>query len=234
MSSFVSDLSAELRAQYPFKTELHAHTNPASDCSEISPEEAVRLYRGLGYSAICITNHMDTGLYCTLEEWTEDYYRAKAEGEKLGLDVIFGVEVRLDNDGNHYQLIGITPEEIPEVFKTLNLPIAEFSRLWRGEGRLFNYAHPHRGKNTLADYSLFDSIEAFNVHPDSNSRVAVTSREGREFGIPLTAGTDFHHPTHEGLSALRSRFAPKTGGDIASILRSGDYVLEIGGSIVIP
>ena len=50
-----------------------------------------------------------------------------------------------------------------------------------------------------------------------------------------TIGTDFHHPGHQGLCALRVKEMPQTSFDIAAILRSGDYVFEIGGdTIVLP
>lgn len=234
MNGCVSALSAGLRKAYPFKTELHAHTFPASKCSSVSPEELCRKYAGLGYSALCVTNHFSSGMKPSVAEWLSDLERAAAEGERLGLTVIPGVEVRLDNDGNHYLLYGVDPEDMPEVFGSLGLSIREFSEKWRGEGRFFCHAHPFRPGLTHADFSLFDGVEAFNVHPDENSRVALAAETARRLPIRLTAGTDCHEYGHGGLSALRSAFAPKTGSDIAGILKSGDYLLEIGGSIIIP
>lgn len=51
--------------------------------------------------------------------------------------------------------------------------------------------------------------------------------------IPTT-GTDFHHPGHEGMSALLTQTEIQTSKDIVDVLRSGDYIFEIGGSILMP
>ena len=40
-----------------FKTELHAHTKPASSCSDILPEELVDIYEKNGYTSVTVTNH---------------------------------------------------------------------------------------------------------------------------------------------------------------------------------
>ena len=34
--------------QYPYRIELHAHTTPASSCSNLKPEELVQLYHEKG------------------------------------------------------------------------------------------------------------------------------------------------------------------------------------------
>ncbi len=47
----------KLLSQYKYRIELHAHTSPASACSEISPKEMVRIYKNLDYDAVTITNH---------------------------------------------------------------------------------------------------------------------------------------------------------------------------------
>ena len=51
------DLKSKLLKQYKYRIELHAHTSPASGCSEITPKEMVDTYKSLGYDAVTITNH---------------------------------------------------------------------------------------------------------------------------------------------------------------------------------
>ena len=49
------------------------------------------------------------------------------------------------------------------------------------------------------------------------------------------AGGDCHDRGDQGLTALRTRVLPKDSFEIAQILKSGDYVFEIGGgSLWIP
>lgn len=60
--------------------DLHVHTN-ISDGSE-SPEETVRYANSLGLSAIAITDHDTVG----------GVIRAQTEGQKLGIEVVSGIE----------------------------------------------------------------------------------------------------------------------------------------------
>ena len=83
---------------------------------------------------------------------------------------------------------------------------------------------------------LLDGIEVFNMHPHHNSRVAQTAQYAAAVPFAIkTVGTDYHHATHEALSALRAKQMPENSFDIAAVLRSGEYVFEIGGdTIVLP
>lgn len=233
MNKEIKDIAFSLYSQFPYKVELHAHTNPASSCSDIPPEEVVSIYSDLGYSAVCITNHLARGRGDD-GKWLDDYFRAKEQGDKLGIHVILGAELRFRPNDNDFLLYGITPEDYPEICSMLDMSIEEFSAGYRRNDRFFVAAHPRR--NGLADLSfdLFDGIEAFNIHPNHNSRVALTARQARESDKIITVGTDFHHHGHEGLSATLCRRVPETSADIVELLRSEDYLFEIGGSIVIP
>ena len=39
------ELKKLIEEAYPYRTELHAHTKPVSTCSDVPPEEAVRLIK---------------------------------------------------------------------------------------------------------------------------------------------------------------------------------------------
>ena len=53
----VNKLKEKLVKKYRYRTELHAHTSPASPCSEISPEEMAKTYHEKGYDAVVVANH---------------------------------------------------------------------------------------------------------------------------------------------------------------------------------
>lgn len=76
------------------KIDLHVHTN-FSDGSE-TPESTVRHASDLGISAIAITDH-DT---------TEAIKRAQAEGEKLGIEVVAGIELCCGWHGKEIHMLG--------------------------------------------------------------------------------------------------------------------------------
>lgn len=51
----------------------------------------------------------------------------------------------------------------------------------------------------------------------------------------VTAGSDLHYPDkgHSGTSAMRTTVLPKDSFELAQIMKSGDYLLEIGNNIIL-
>lgn len=86
------------------KLEMHAHDCEVSQCAVITAKDLVDGYKDAGYDGIVITNHFDQItlhiLGATPEEQWKAYMRgyelAKEEGERVGLTVILGMEVRLN------------------------------------------------------------------------------------------------------------------------------------------
>lgn len=83
-----------------YKYQLHTHSSPASHCSKTSPEDFAHAILKGGYTGCVLTNHFlhgNTGIESFIswkafaEEYREDYYRMKAVGDKIGIDVLFGV-----------------------------------------------------------------------------------------------------------------------------------------------
>ena len=226
--------------KYQYKTELHLHTSPASSCSEIPPELAVELYADLGYHSIVICNHFYDGMrfredkrQC-IDAYLADYDLAVEAGEKYGVNVILGCEIRFTENVNDYLLFGIDRDFLDFAYESLDMGIEEFSKQFRDDGQLLIQAHPFRNGMTEVAPEYLDGIETFNMHPGHNSRVAFASKYAKKHNLIPTAGTDFHHPGHEGMAALLTQTEIKTSCDIVDVLRSGDYIFEIGGSILLP
>ena len=103
---------------------------------------------------------------------------------------------------------------------------------------VFLQAHPFRDGMVLADPTILDGIEVFNLHPNHNSRVGIAALYAKENNFPvITAGSDFHHKDrkHEGVAALRARYLPEDSFGLASLLKSGDYLFEAGrNNLIIP
>ena len=226
--------------KYTFKTELHAHTKPASGCSEIYPEELVENYARLGYSGVVISNHFYSGMRYygnkekCLNAYLADFDKAVQVGNKLGIHVILGCEIRFAENINDYLLFGIDREFLKAAYAYLDKDLAAFSKDFRREDRVLLQAHPFRQGMALADPDYIDGIETFNVHPGHNSRVAVAARYAQEHSFIVSAGTDYHHHGHEGLAGIRTKTELKTSQEVAQVLRSRDYLLDVGGNIVLP
>lgn len=57
----------------------------------------------------------------------------------------------------------------------------------------------------------------------------------KEAKLPiLVGGSDLHHAGGEGSCLLRTKERPENAAALIAILKSGEYALQIGGSIVLP
>lgn len=230
--------------EYPYRIELHAHTKGISPCSEISPEEMAETYYQKGYDAVVITNHFISELLKgeTKEEKLDWYFsgyeETKYAAKKYGLKVFLGAELRFTENHNDYLLYGVDKEILSTCYDYFEKGIESFRNEVKLEKSVFIQAHPFRDGMELVDPTLLDGIEAFNMHPGHNSRIGIATRYAAENNLKIkTTGSDFHHPNrgHEAVSALRTKIMPENSFDIAKILRSGDYILELGeNSILLP
>ena len=237
-----SDIKKQLLSLYKYRIEMHAHTSPASPCSQIPPEKMVRIYSGLGYDAVVITNHFIFELLNKLPKkeavkaYLEDYQKAVRESEKYNIKILLGAEIRFTENINDYLLYGVDENILNMVYDYLPRGIKAFRNELKLDKSVFIQAHPFRDGMKRVDPALLDGIETFNLHPGHNSRVAIAQRYASTNNFKITtAGSDFHHPDrgHEGISALRTKKLPGDSFELAEILKSGDYIFEIGASAVV-
>ena len=230
----------KLLSAYCYKIELHAHSAPASSCSELPPRELLTRLKNEHYDAVVLTNHFNRhcsyfGADDPVGACLTDFHEAKEIGKELGITVLLGAEYRFDENDNDYLVLGIDEAFLRATLNELSLTAKEFYHKHKNEDILFLQAHPFRKGMTLADPADVDGIEAYNMHPGHNSRITMAARYATEHGFPVvTVGTDLHHPGHEGAAALRARILPKTGKDLVALLRSRDYIFEIGGHPLLP
>lgn len=244
MEVFQSSVKHQLLEQYPYRIEMHAHTSPASPCSQILPEEMVTTYSRLGYHAVAITNHFSYDLFGNLtkeeaiEQYLKDFKAAYAAAKNYGLKILLGAEIRFVENMNDYLLYGVDREVLDRVYEYLLKGLSVFRREVSLSKSVLLQAHPFRDGMERAEPELLDGMETLNLHPGHNSRVGMAARYAQQHKLSLTiAGSDFHHPNrgHEGCAAVRAKVLPEDSYSLAKILRSGDYIMEIGSShIVLP
>ena len=228
-------------AQYKYKIELHCHTSPASPCADFSPEDVIATYKELGYDGVVITNHYNldnSTAYPTeeayLDTFFDDYARACKAGEALGITVCFGLELRFPENFNDYLVYGIDPEEARKLFPYVrDGSFEDFRKNYKGDYVLVQ-AHPYRDHMIPADKALLDGVELMNLHPNHNSRIGITAKMAREIDGIVTSGSDFHHPGQAGLGGMFTKVLPRDTKAVRDILRSGDYLLNLGGYPAIP
>ncbi len=241
-----AEFKKQLSETYKYRIELHAHTSPVSRCSQIEPEKMAKIYSEKNYDGIVITNHFtndevelfELNKEDYIKRYINDYEETKLHGEKHGLKVYLGAEIRFTENSNDYLLYGVDTDILSKCFDYLKKGIEKFRKEVKLADTLFVQAHPFRNNMTQIDPALLDGMEIFNMHPGHNSRIGICTRYAFDNNIPvMTVGSDFHHPDigHEAVSALRTKTLPADSFELAKILKSGDYLFEIGEhSIVIP
>lgn len=226
--------------EYIFKTELHTHSSPASICSEIPPEKLVEIYKARGYDSVAVTNHFSVvGLSAEngneyFDRFLNDYFRCCECGEKAGLNIIFGAEIRFSENSNDYLIYGISPGDMEEIRSLLPYGIDNFYREFKNDKNIIIQAHPFRDRLERAKPESLDGIEVFNMHPNHNSRVAFAANYARENKLIPICGTDFHHPGQECLSAIYSKEKITDSYQLARVIKSQEYIMEIGGFKFLP
>lgn len=223
--------------EYKYTSELHAHTNPVSKCSEFAPEAVVKTYADAGVDSIVITNHMSP-LYFgkggrDAEFYLDDYHRAKAAGEALGINVILGVEICFEEVYSDYLVYGISENDIEKMISYVPRNIAEFYRDLKNDKNVILQAHPFRSRS-IPSAEHIDGIESFNLHPGHNSGPGFSTKFAKENGLLVCAGSDYHHPGHEALCLVRSKYPLRDSYDVAELIKSKDLLFDLSGHIVFP
>lgn len=134
------------------RLEMHAHDCEVSPCAVIKAKELVDGYKEAGYDGIVITNHFDKGIMHLWGETTEEHYQtylrgyelAKEEGERVGLRVILGMEIRLECGPEDYLVYGVTKDFIREHMDICGCSLQELYEICEENGCVLIQAHPFR------------------------------------------------------------------------------------------
>ncbi len=242
MKHKLPDAVREYLAAYKYKIELHAHTYPASGCSRLSPSELIAALKKENYDAVVITNHLfyDHGEYRKsenpIETYLKDFYEAKKEGEKQGIKVLLGSEFRFLENENDYLVFGVDKEFLEKTLHRADLTLKSFYEEFHdADDLLIIQAHPRRKNGVIMSMEYLDGLEIMNMHPGHNSLQGITAKYAAENNVPIViAGTDLHHKGHEGVAAIKTRILPENEKELIEILRSGDFIFDIGGYPMLP
>ena len=186
----------------PFLYETHMHTCQGSACGKATGKEQARAYLEAGYTGIIITDHFFHGNTAVERRlpWEEridlfwkGYEDAKAEGDRIGLDVFFGLEQNFA--GDEYLIYGLD-----KAYMKAHPEMEHWTRRQQLEevhkaGGCVIQAHPFRMRHYMDRIRLglrfCDGIEAANAgnQPLDDARAW---RFGQEYGLVMTAGSDNH------------------------------------------
>lgn len=233
---FKEKMHMQIAEKYPYRIELHAHTSPASGCSQVKPEDVVTVFHNAGYDGIAITNHFyprpdEDGF---LEIYRNDFLKALQTGEKLGIKVYLGAELRFPNQNdNDYLIFGFELSQLEEMYSYTETSLETFVKNFKTDDMFLLQAHPFRNNMMRGFEQYLDGFEVFNMHPNHNSRVALAAKYATENGKIATAGTDYHHIGHDNLCATRTAILPQNSHELVTLLKSKDFIYEIAGKLVL-
>lgn len=221
-----------------YKYELHTHTSECDRAARMPAAEIVRNYHAAGYDGIVITDHYfwmfeerwfpeelaGTDHRGYIERWLLGYRNARAEGERLGMTVLPGAEVRLDGQINDYLIYGVDEEffyNAPRLYRCKSLQ--ELIALVPPDACVVQ-AHPFRDDMTVIDPTPLWGLEGFNGgNPQFRNELAKTY--AAHYGKPLTSGSDFHGLNRFAAGGIQTERRIRTPHDLTEVLRSGAYSL---------
>ena len=230
----------QLIDQYPYKTELHAHSFPVSACGRFSPREVVDIYADVGCDTLVLTNHLTEHHTTVMGEkdvaqyYLSAYYEALDAASSKNINVALGVEIRFKGTSNDYLVYGICPEDIEVMASLVQTDAHTFYREFKNERNVIIHAHPFRGSAEPTPLGAVDGVETFNTHVGHNSRIAYACRFAREHGLLVTGGSDFHEPGRHATCLVRTKNILRDSYDVAKAIKSRDILFDVFGHIVVP
>ena len=196
-----------------FRYDTHLHTSEGSACGRSTGAEMARAYAEAGYTGIIVTDHFfygNTAVDRSLpwSEWVELYClgfeHAKAEGDRLGLQVFFGWESNYQ--ATEFLVYGLDKQWLLAHPEIKDATIPEQLVLAHEGGGMISHAHPYRQAPYIKEIRLFpeyvDAVEGVNAthtsdtsaqkHPEYNEQALAYAKQ---YNLPLTAGSDQHSAT---------------------------------------
>ena len=220
------------------KYEMHVHTAECDICVALQAKDIVRMYQQRGYSGLVITDHyfamsfdwfredLTEGTHREfIDRWLRGYREAKKEGDKIGMTVLLGAEVRFDGPNiNDYLVYGIDEDFLYRSPLLNRLSGLQELLSILPENACVVQAHPFRDNMTVQSPDLLFGIEVNNggTEPFRNE---MARSFAAHYGKPMLSGSDFHHPDHLARGGIITDADIQTEQDLVRVLRSGNYEL---------
>lgn len=219
-----------------FRFDTHVHTSQVSPCGHVTAEETVRLYHEAGYAGLCITDHYAGYFFDALSElpWNEavdryltGYRQAKETGDRLGMVILPGCELRLDGGCNEFLLFGFR-EALFYQYPHLNAcSIGQLHELAVKENFLVFQAHPFRPGMVPQPPEYLDGVEGINGNPRHNSHNELAQAYAREHGLRISAGSDCHEIEDVGRSGIITEDRVRTLDELKTALMGKAELISV-------
>lgn len=219
-----------------FKIETHLHTCHSSACGQMTAREIVDAYLEAGYSGLILTDHysrdtfrhlnVDTrGSQDKLAAFLTGYHELVRIGQKQGLKIYRGAEVRFDGSWNDYLLYGYSDDLLRDPEAVFSMGVERFYELVKADGALLVHAHPYRNGGEPTTPMALDGVEVLNTNQHHDNRNGLALTFARQHGLLKTSGSDCHYPLHVGLGGILVDELPENDAELVALLRSRKYAL---------
>ena len=217
------------------KTETHLHTGESSCCGDVPAAELIRLYKEAGYSTVFVTDHYTEEWFGPhegnaqafqgkVDHFLFGYRLAKEEGEKIGVTVLLGAELKFGTDDkNDYLIYNITEDTIKD--RLYRMTPESFFEYANERGILVIAAHPFRALRRPVPHAVH-GLEVINANPrhsfDMQNDVAQKFAEQNPH-LLRTGGSDTHELPDVACGGIETEFKISSAKDYENVLRSGNY-----------
>ena len=195
-----------------YRYELHCHTVETSTCGKWSAADMVARYHEHGYTGICVTDHLHSKFLnqiphggdwqICVDAFMKGYQATKAAADALGMDTLFGIEIRFEEDHDkEYLLYGVDEQWLRENLWLCDMGHKTFYEKFHKDVLIIQ-AHPYRDNNGVFLDSVH-GVEVVNRHPRSQNRNALTQELARENPwLYRLCGSDAHRFGDEARAAV--------------------------------
>lgn len=237
---------------------MHLHTSEASKCAVSTGAEMARAHKEAGYTGIVVTNHAWGGNTCVdrhlpYTEWVKEYskgfYAAREEGDKIELDVFFGLESGFN--GTEFLIYGLTPDWLLNHPQLWDADIEHQYDIVKSSGGVVMHAHPFRKEFYIPKVRLFpefvDGVEIANATHSSPLSKSHNNSEWDEMAaqyalennLSTCGGSDVHSTNVLGGGTIFKEkikgpkdFSKAFTTDYDYILCNGSHLLDKKGNIL--
>ena len=220
------------------KIDLHVHTSEMSACGALSSEETINGYKEAGFDGIVITNHYNSWTQWWVYEkygiGGDHYYEAYKKcwedaarlGDKVGLRVFFGCELKTNNN-NDYLLYGAPDEFLSRNNTDLwRMSAGDINQYAKVYGFLFYQAHPFRDNMQITNPKDLFGIEVKNANPRHNARNDIAACWADKYpDLHRISGSDCHQREDIAVGGIETDVDVKTTAELVEVLRNDRYTI---------
>lgn len=229
-----------------YRYETHCHSAQCSLCAQSSSQMLVRAYKAAGYTGLVLTDHFIFGHTAVpaslpwdqrMKRYFQAYLEAKAVGDELDFDVIFGIE-HAYGDGKEVLIYGVELDfllvnpDIPEI------SLDELVTRVHEAGGIVIQAHPYRSRwyvnmSVEPRADLVDGIEVYNAcnAPGDDPKALALAQTGDYI---VTSGGDVHSDRDPclGLAGVVFDRRIRTSKEFADALKQRRHRYLVNGNLL--